>query len=67
MDRQSDRQRYSVCNNKPHLYSSKMQPNKLCNIVATDGTKQSHNINEIHNVQVYQSSDFSNSSHIAIY
>jgi len=44
-----------------------MQPNKLCNIVATDGTKQSHNINEIHNVQVYQSSDFSNSSHIAIY
>jgi len=38
-----------------------MQPNnKLCNIVVKDGTKQSHNINEIHNVRLYQATNFLN-------
>jgi len=46
-DRQTETPRYSVCNNRPHLHSSSMmQPNeKLCNIVVTNGTDQSHNIN----------------------
>ena len=40
-DRLTDRPRYSICNNMPHLYSSEMRPNnKLCNIVVTDGTNQ---------------------------
>jgi len=60
-DRPRDRPHYSVCNNRPHLRSSEMQPNnKLCNIVMTDGTNQSHNINEIHNVHLYQSASFLN-------
>jgi len=30
----------------------------MCNIVPTDGTDQSHNINEIYNVHLYQSTNF---------
>jgi len=31
----TDRPRYCICNNRPHLHSSEMQPNnQLCNIVA---------------------------------
>jgi len=29
----------------------------LCNIVATDGTNQSHNVSEIYNVHLYQSTN----------
>jgi len=42
-NRPTDRPRYCICNNRPHLHSSGMQPNnKLCNIVVTDGTNQWH-------------------------
>jgi len=38
-----------------------MQPsNKLCNIVVKDGTNQSHNINEIYSVHLYQATNFLN-------
>jgi len=38
-----------------------MQPNnKLCNIAVKDGTDQSHNINQIYNVRLYQAVNFSN-------
>jgi len=34
-NRPTDRPRYCICNNRPHLHSSEMQPNnQLCNIVA---------------------------------
>jgi len=60
-DRQTDTPRYSVCNNTPHLHCSEMQPNnKLCNIVVTDGTNQSHNVNRIYNVSLYQATNFLN-------
>jgi len=36
-----------------------MRPNdKLCTIVATDGSGQWHNINKIYNVHLYQSTNF---------
>jgi len=42
-----------------------MQPNnKLCNTVVTDGTNQSHSINDIYNV--HQSTDFLSARHIGI-
>jgi len=60
-DRQTETPRYSVCNNRPRLHCSGMHPNnKLCNIVVKDGTNQSHNINEIYNVCLYQSTNFLN-------
>jgi len=60
-DRQTDTPRYSVCNNRPHLHCSGMQPNnKLCNIVVKDGTNQSHNVNCIYNVRLYQATNFLN-------
>jgi len=60
-DRQTDRPRYSVCNNRPHLPSSEMRPdNKMCNIVATDDTNQWHNIKEIYNIHLYQSMNIPN-------
>jgi len=34
--------------------------NKLCNIVVKDDTNQSHNINEIYNVGLYQATNFLN-------
>jgi len=34
--------------------------NKSCNIVVTDGINQSHNINEIYIVHLYQSMNFLN-------
>jgi len=38
-----------------------MQPNnKLCNIVVKDSTNQSHNIDEIYNVRLYQATNFLN-------
>jgi len=38
-----------------------MRPiNKLCTIVLADGTNQSHNMNEIYNVNLYQSMNFLN-------
>jgi len=55
------RPRCSICNNKLHLRSSEMQrSNKLCNIVATDGTNQWHDVSEIYNVHLYQSTNFLN-------
>jgi len=58
-DRSTDKPRYSVCNNRPHLHSSEMRPNnKLCNIVAADGTNQWRNINKIYNDHLYQSANF---------
>jgi len=63
-DRQTDRQpdhASPVYNNRVHLHSSKMRSNdNLCSVVATDGTNQWHNINEIYNVHVYQSTNFLN-------
>jgi len=61
-DRQTDRARYSVCNNRPHLHNSEIRPNnKLCNIVRTDDTNQLiHNINEISNIDLYQSTNLLN-------
>jgi len=48
-DRPTDRPRYSICNNRPHLHSTQMRSSdKLCNSVATDGTNQWHSINEIY-------------------
>ena len=42
-------------------YIDERRPNsKLCNVVVTNGTNQSHNINEIYNVQLYQSTNFLN-------
>ena len=64
-DRQTETPRYSVCNNRLHLHCSGMQPNnKLCNIVVQDGTIQSHNINEIYNVHLYQATNFLNAPRI---
>jgi len=46
---------------RPRLRSNEMQPsNKLCNIVVTDCTNQSHYISEIYNVNLYQFTDFLN-------
>jgi len=60
-DRHTGRPHYSTCNSRPQLHSSEMRPNnKLCNIVVTDGTNQSHNINEIYYVHLYQSTNFLN-------
>ena len=54
-----------VCNNRPHLHCSGMQPNnKLCNIVVKDGTNRSHNINEIYNVRLYQATNLLNAPRI---
>ena len=55
-DRQTDRPRYSVCNNRPHWHNNGMRPsNKLFNIIATDGTNH-----EIYNVHLCQSTNFLN-------
>jgi len=36
-----------------------MQPNnKLCNIVVKDSAKQSHNINQMYNIRLYQATNF---------
>jgi len=60
-DSQTDTPCYSVCNDKPHLHSSEMQPNnKLCNTVVKDGISQSHSINEIYNVYLYRALNFLN-------
>ena len=42
------------------VHSSEIWPNnKLCNIIVTDGTNQSHNINEIYiSLYLYQSTNF---------
>jgi len=49
------------CNSRPHLHSSEMQPkNELCSVLVKDGTNQSHNINEIYNVCLYQATNFLN-------
>ena len=54
------RPRYSVCNSRPHLLSSEMQlNNKLCIIVATDGTNQ-----PVTQYQWNQSTNFLNTPHI---
>ena len=63
----TDIPRYPICNNRPHLRSSEMQPNnKLCNIVMTDGTDQWHDIAEIYSVHLYQSTDFLNAPHKSV-
>jgi len=65
-DRQTETPWYSVCNNRPRLHCSEMQPNnKLCNIVVKDGTNQSHNINQIYNVRLYQATNFLNAPRIS--
>jgi len=52
-DTRYDRPRYFLCNNRLHLRSSEMRPNnELCNAVVTDGTNQSHSINETYNVHI---------------
>jgi len=43
-----------------------MQP-KLCNIVVTDCSNQSHSINEIYNVRLYQSMNFLNAPHTVVH
>jgi len=67
-DRTTDRQTcYSICNSTLHLHSSEMwHNNKLCNIVVTDGTNQSHNISEIYTVHLYQSTTFLNAIRMKI-
>jgi len=39
--------------------------NELWNIAVNDGTKQSHNMNEIYNVRLYQATDFLNAPRIS--
>ena len=41
--------------------------NKLCNIVVKDGTNQSHYINEIYNVRLYQATNFLNAPRIIVH
>jgi len=46
------------------VHSSEMRPNnELCNIVVTDGTNQSHNISEIYNDRLYESTIFLTTRH----
>jgi len=55
-DRQTDRQTTLLClyNNRPHLHSSEMRPNKkLCHAAVTDGTNQLHNISQKFILSIY--------------
>ena len=57
---QTDRQTtLLLCNNRPHLHSSEIKPNnKMCYTLLTDSTNQLHNIYEIYNVHLHQSTNF---------
>ena len=61
-DRLADRQKHHATQSATigHTYTEMQPNNKLCDIVVKDGTNQSHNINEIYNVRLYQATNFLN-------